>query len=158
MSRKSRVYKKNMNAPTEVIFKDEVLSKFINCLMYSGKKSIAERIVYDCFLLIKKETLTNPIEVFSNAVNNVTPVVQVMSIRIAGSNYQVPIEISPRKQVMYAIKWIIQCARLRTEKTMAERIFRELLDAAKNMGKAIDKKQTMHKMAEANRAYAHYRW
>ena len=158
MSRKSRIYKKNVHAPLEVIFKEEILSKFINCLMYSGKKSIAERLVYDSFSLIKKEILTNPIDVFNGAVDNVMPVVQVMSIRIAGSNYQVPVEIPPRKQIMFAVKWIIECARGRTEKTMAERLSRELLDASKNIGKAVEKKQTMHKMAEANRAYAHYRW
>ena len=158
MSRKKRVFKKNSQQAHEAIYQNEVLSKFINCLMFSGKKSVAERIIYNSFELIKKETQVEPITIFNSAVDNVTPVVQVLSIRIAGSNYQVPMEISPHKQTILAIRWIIESARKRTEKTMAERLYRELLDASRNNGKSIEKKQTVHKMAEANRAYAHYRW
>lgn len=158
MSRKTRIYKKNTASSNEPLFNDELLKKFINCLMYSGKKSIAEQIVYDSFLFIKKELGQNPIEVFRSAIENVTPVVQVMSIRIAGSNYQVPMEIPPHKQSTLAIKWVIESARSRAEKSMSERLCRELIDASRNIGKSIEKKQTLHKMAEANRAYAHYRW
>jgi small subunit ribosomal protein S7 len=158
MSRKTRIFKKNIVSSQEPLYKDNILQKFINCLMVSGKKSIAERIIYDSFHLIKKELSQNPIDVFYKAVDNATPVVQVMSIRIAGSNYQVPVEIPPHKQSTLAIKWIIESSRNRSERTMAERLCRELIDASRNLGKSIDKKQTLHKMAEANRAYAHYRW
>lgn len=158
MSRKKRVFENKNTNNKETICTDAILSKFINCLMYDGKKSIAERVVYDCFQLIKKETLREPLEVFQNAISNVMPVIQVMSIRIAGSNYQVPTEIIPHKQMILSIKWIIDSAKKRSEKTMAERLSKEFADAARNTGKSIEKKQTVHKMAEANRAYAHYRW
>lgn len=157
MSRKSRIYK-NKTASTCYLSENEVLGKFINCIMYDGKKSVAERIVYDCFALIKKDTNMQPMTVFMNAIDNVTPVVHVMSIRIAGSNYQVPMEVPPHKQITLAIKWIIDSARNRSEHSMVERLCKELIDASKNTGKAIEKKQTVHKMAESNRAYAHYRW
>nr|NP_044752.1 ribosomal protein S7 [Reclinomonas americana]O21240.1 RecName: Full=Small ribosomal subunit protein uS7m; AltName: Full=Ribosomal protein S7, mitochondrial [Reclinomonas americana]AAD11867.1 ribosomal protein S7 [Reclinomonas americana] len=158
MSRKKRIYKKNTNILQEPVFNDNVLLKFINCLMFDGKKSVAEKLVYNSFREIRKETSVDPIIVFNDAIRNTTPVVQVKSIRIAGSNYQVPMEIPTHRQIMLAIKWIIESARKRTEKTMVERLSKELIDAYKNSGKAIDKKISMHKMAESNRAYAHYRW
>jgi len=126
--------------------------------MYDGKKSVAERLVYESFRGIRKETLIDPIVIFNQAIKNTTPIVQVKSIRIAGSNYQVPMEIPTHRQIMLAIKWIIESARKRNEKNMTERLSKELIDAFKNTGKAIDKKISMHKMAESNRAYAHYRW
>nr|YP_007890547.1 ribosomal protein S7 [Histiona aroides]AGH24041.1 ribosomal protein S7 [Histiona aroides] len=157
MSRKTRIYK-HKRVSTSYLSENEVLGKFINCMMYDGKKSVAERILFDCFALIKKDTHLQPMEVFKSAVDNVTPVVHVMSIRIAGSNYQVPMEVPPHKQITLAIRWIIESARNRTEHTMVERLCKELVEASKNTGKSIEKKQTVHKMAEANRAYAHYRW
>jgi small subunit ribosomal protein S7 len=158
MSRKKRVYKQNKSGLKEPVFKNDVLLKFINCLMFDGKKAIAENLVYDCFRNIRKETSMDPFLIFNQAIKNTTPIVQVKSIRIAGSNYQVPIEIPLHRQTMLSIKWIIESARKRNEKTMVERLSKEFIDASKNIGKAIDKKISMHKMAESNRAYAHYRW
>jgi small subunit ribosomal protein S7 len=158
MSRKDRVYKKNISTTLEYSSKSQILSKFINCLMFDGKKSVAERVVAQAFTLIKKDTHIPVLDTFHTAINNVAPVVYVISIRIAGSNYQVPIEVPPHKQITLSIKWLIACARNRSEKTMPERLAKEIIDAYNNIGRSIEKKQTVHKMAEANRAYAHYRW
>lgn len=158
MSRKKRVYKKNIISVYEPLFHTDHITKLTNRLMYSGKKSIAEKIVRECFYYIKRDLGKDPIEVFTNALKNITPVVNVISIRIAGSNYQVPVEVQTHRQIMYALKWLIDAARKRTEKTMSLRLYKEILDAHKNTGAAVDQKQKIHKMAEANRAYAHYRW
>lgn len=160
MSRKSSL-KTSINTSNLVLepqFKDATITKFINCLMYSGQKSVAEKIMYDAFYLIKKETNLNPVQVFQGALQNVSPVVRVKSIRVAGSNYQVPVEIAPQKQASYGIKWIIENARKRSERTMANRLFRELVDAYNNSGGSIQKKEALHRIAESNRAFAHYRW
>ena len=158
MSRKKRIYHVATVQKYEPLFHIDYVSKLINCLMLEGKKGVAEKIVYDALYLLKKETSQEPTTILLNALNNIMPIVHVVSIRIAGSNYQVPVEISPRRQFMYAIKWLIEHARKRQEKTMPERLYKEIFDAAKNTGKSVEKKQTIHKMAEANRAYAHYRW
>lgn len=158
MSHKFRSYKTNTLNISTPFYNSENISKLINSIMISGKKNIAETIVYDSFLLIKKETGQDPSMIFLYALENITPLVHTTSIRIAGSNYQVPVEISPKKQIMYALKWLVESARNRKENTMSVRLSKEILDAYRNTGKAVEKKQTIHKMAEANRAYAHYRW
>jgi small subunit ribosomal protein S7 len=160
MSRKTNVKASGNNTKLvlEPQFKDTTITKFINCLMYSGQKSVAEKIIYDAFYLIKKETNLNPMQVFQGALHNVSPLVKVKSIRVAGSNYQVPVEIAPQKQTSYGIKWIIESARKRSERTMSIKLFRELVDAYNNSGGSIQKKESLHKIAESNRAFAHYRW
>ena len=134
------------------------VSKFVNTLMMSGKKSVAERIVYGAFDLIASKGGKDPLEVFALAMNNVKPLVEVKSRRVGGANYQVPVEVRPDRRMTLGIRWIVNYARLRGEKTMDERLSGELMDAANNTGAAIKKKEDTHKMAEANKAFAHYRW
>jgi small subunit ribosomal protein S7 len=137
---------------------NKYIIKFINSLMFSGKKTTAERILSQSFDLVKKTTHSDPIQIFEKAIQNVEPIIQMRSIRVAGSNYQVPVEINPSKQMTYAIKWIIESARKRNEKGMAIKLCKEFIDASKNTGQAVQKKETIHRMAESNRAYTHYRW
>ena len=134
------------------------VSKFVNTLMMSGKKSVAERILYGAFDLVAAKGGKDPIEVFGLALNNVKPLVEVKSRRVGGANYQVPVEVRPDRRMTLCIRWIVNYSRLRGEKTMCERLSAELLDAANNTGASIKKKEDTHKMAEANKAFAHYRW
>ena len=134
------------------------VAKFINVLMTRGKKSVAEGIVYRAFDVIKTKSGKDPIEVFTQAVQNVKPVVEVKSRRVGGANYQVPVEVRPVRRVALAMRWILAAARARAGKSMAEKLAGELMDAANNGGAAIKRKEETHKMAEANRAFAHYRW
>jgi small subunit ribosomal protein S7 len=126
--------------------------------MYQGKKSIAESIVYGCLETVKEKTGQEPLEVFKNALSNVKPTVETKSRRIGGANYQVPIEVRPSRQVALSMRWIIGFARGRSEKTMSERLAAEFIDAANNRGSSIKKKEDTHKMAAANKAFAHYKW
>ena len=126
--------------------------------MLSGKKGVAERVVYDAFESIRAKTGKDPLEVFETALKNVMPVLEVRARRVGGANYQVPIEVRPDRRMTLGIRWIVNYARLRGEKTMNERLSGELMDAANNTGAAIKKKEDTHKMAEANKAFAHYRW
>ena len=126
--------------------------------MMSGKKSVAERILYGAFDLVAAKGGKDPIEVFGLALNNVKPLVEVKSRRVGGANYQVPVEVRPDRRMTLCIRWIVNYSRLRGEKTMCERLSAELLDAANNTGASIKKKEDTHKMAEANKAFAHYRW
>ena len=135
---------------------DKVLAKFINMLMLRGKKSVAEKIVYGALAEISNKG--NAIEIFSKALENVRPVVEVKSRRVGGATYQIPIEVRPSRRFALSQRWIITYARSRGEKTMKERLAGELMDAAKNTGNSIKKKEDTHKMAEANKAFAHYRW
>jgi len=138
---------------------DSVLvSKFVNNLMSKGKKSIVQSIVYDSFDIIENKTKQNPLGVFEKAVENVKPVVEVKSRRVGGSTYQVPTEVRPARRQALSIRWIINFARQRGEKTMAAKLAGEVMDAANNRGVAIKKKEDTHKMADANKAFAHYRW
>jgi small subunit ribosomal protein S7 len=139
-------------------FNDLVVSKFMNALMYDGKKSVAESILYGAFDMIEKKTKGNAIEVFTQAVDNIKPAIEVRSRRVGGATYQVPVEVRPERRQALAVRWIIEAARGRGEHTMAERLAAELLDASNNRGTAAKKKEDGHKMAEANRAFAHYRW
>jgi small subunit ribosomal protein S7 len=139
-------------------FGDPVVGKFINCLMEDGKKSVAEGILYNAFDRMQKRTGRNPLEMFHDALANVRPMLEVRSRRVGGATYQVPVEVRPERRQALATRWLIQSAQRRSEKTMTERLAGELLDAANNRGAAVKKREDTGKMAEANRAFAHYRW
>ena len=139
-------------------FKDTVLTKFMNRIMMDGKKSVAERIVYGAFDIIFEKTNKKPIEFFHSALDNVKPNLEVRSRRVGGATYQIPVEVRPRRAETLAMKWIVDCAAKRKEKTMKERIASEIIDALNNKGNAIKKREETHKMAEANRAFSHFRW
>ncbi len=137
---------------------DKLVSKFINGLMLDGKRSVAERIVYGAFELIEKRSKEEPVKVFKTAIENVKPVVEVKSRRVGGSTYQVPIEIKPDRRQALAFRWIIGFSRKRGEKDMREKLASELLDASNNRGSSVKKREDTHKMAEANKAFSHYKW
>jgi len=139
-------------------YNSKVVSKFINALMESGKKSIAERICYGAFDIIKTKTGNDPLKVFKTALENIKPVVEVKPRRVGGATYQVPNEIRPQRRMALAFRWIRNYSRDRAEKTMRERLAAELMDAFNNTGASIKKKEDVHKMAEANKAFAHFRW
>ncbi len=139
-------------------FGDVVLSKFMNCLMIDGKKSLAEIIVYGAFDRINDRTREDPLKVFHEALDNVRPQLEVKSRRVGGATYQVPIEVRPDRAQALAIRWIIGTARARSENTMRERLAGELMDASQNRGAAVKKREDTHRMAEANKAFSHYRW
>jgi small subunit ribosomal protein S7 len=139
-------------------YSNRLVAKFINNLLKKGKKSTAESILYGAFNLIEKRMKEPPVEVFERAVNNVKPVIEVKSRRVGGSTYQVPTEVVPSRRVALAIRWLITHSRERAEKTMREKLAAELMDAASNRGGAIKKRESVHKMAEANKAFAHYRF
>lgn len=156
MPRKGPVPKRDVLP--DPIYKSKKVTKFINKIMLSGKKSIAEKVVYDAFDRIKDKTGKDPLEVFETALNNVMPVLEVRARRVGGANYQVPVEVRSDRRMTLGIRWLVNYARLRGEATMNERLSGELMDAANNTGAAIKKKEDTHKMAEANKAFAHYRW
>jgi small subunit ribosomal protein S7 len=135
-----------------------VLSKFMNCLMYAGKKSAAEEIVYGALDTIEKKVKGDPVRVFQEALDNVKPSVEVRSRRVGGATYQVPVEVRPDRRQALAIRWLIDAARGRSEHTMRDRLCAELLDASNNRGTAVKKREDTHRMAEANKAFSHYRW
>ena len=137
---------------------DRLVAKFINCLMLRGKKAVAEQILYGAFEIIERRTKDDPLRIFKKAVENVKPSLEVKSRRVGGSTYQVPVEIRGERRTALGIRWIISYSRKRHEKTMAEKLAGELMDAAAARGNAVKKKDDTHKMAEANRAFAHYRW
>ncbi len=139
-------------------FGDIVLTKFINCLMLQGKKSVAEKIVYGALDAIERRTGNDAIKVFHEALENVKPTVEVRSRRVGGATYQIPVEVRIERRQALAIRWIIDIARNRSEKTMADRLCSELQDASNNRGTAVKKREDTHRMAEANKAFSHYRW
>ena len=139
-------------------FGDLVVSKFMNSIMKEGKKSVAENIVYGAFERMQSRAKSDPIQMFHSALENVMPAVEVRSRRVGGATYQVPVEVRTERRQALAIRWIITAARARNENTMEERLSGELLDAANNRGTAVKKREDTHKMAEANRAFSHYRW
>jgi small subunit ribosomal protein S7 len=139
-------------------FGDVILTKFMNSIMYDGKKSVAETIVYDAFDIIGQKTRTEPLGVFKQALENVAPAIEVRSRRVGGATYQVPVEVRMERRQALAIRWIITAARGRNDKTMVDRLSAELMDAANNRGNAVKKREDTHRMAEANRAFSHYRW
>jgi small subunit ribosomal protein S7 len=134
------------------------VSKFVNVIMASGKKSVAERIVYGAFSVISKKSGKDPVEVFGLAVNNVKPVVEVKSRRVGGANYQVPVEVRPSRRLALSMRWIREAARKRSEKSMDQRLASELLEAAEGRGSAMKKREEVHRMAEANKAFSHFRF
>ena len=139
-------------------FGDVIVSKFMNCLMYEGKKSVAEGIVYGALDRIAKRSGQDPLRMFHDALGNVRPAVEVRSRRVGGATYQVPVEVRPERAQALAIRWLITAARNRSETTMAARLSAELLDAANNRGNAVKKREDTHRMADANKAFSHYRW
>ena len=139
-------------------FNNKLVAKFVNSLLKQGKKSVAESILYGAFDIIEKRLKEQPVELFEKAVNNVKPVIEVKSRRVGGSTYQVPTEVVPSRRTALAIRWLISTAQERTEKAMREKLAGELIDAANNRGGAIKKKEAVHKMAEANKAFAHYKF
>jgi small subunit ribosomal protein S7 len=140
------------------VYGSQLLSKFINVVMHDGKKSVAQRILYDALQTIGDRTKDDPMKVFKKAVDNVKPAVEVKSRRVGGSTYQVPVEVRPSRKLALSMRWIIAAAKSRGEKTMKLRLANELMDAADNRGTAVKKKEDTHRMADANKAYAHYRW
>ncbi len=139
-------------------FQDQTVAKFVNVLMRDGKKSIAESILYDALDLIKKRGNSDPLELFNGALETVSPVVEVKSRRVGGATYQVPVEVRPSRRMALAMRWLVDSARKRGEKSMAARLAGELMDAAENRGGAARKKEDTHRMAEANKAFSHYRF
>ncbi len=139
-------------------YNETLVTKFINGIMRRGKKSLAEKIFYQSLDLIKERTRQDPLKIFHQALDNVKPLIEVRPRRVGGATYQVPVEVRPERKVALAIRWIISYAKLRSEKTMQEKLCAELIDAANNRGASIKKKEDTHKMAEANKAFAHYRW
>ena len=139
-------------------FGDTVLTKFMNNLMIDGKKSIAERIVYNAFDRVEEKLKRAPVEVFHEALENIKPALEVRSRRVGGATYQVPVEVRPERREALAIRWLIKASRTRNENTMEERLAGELVDAVNSRGSAVKKREDMHKMADANKAFSHYRW
>ncbi|MCA0302289.1 MAG: 30S ribosomal protein S7 [Proteobacteria bacterium] len=139
-------------------FQDIVVTKFMNSIMRAGKKSVAEQIVYGAFDIVEGKLKTEPLPVFKQALDNVAPTVEVRSRRVGGATYQVPVEVRTERRQALAIRWLITAARARNDKTMVERLSAELIDASNNRGAAVKKREDTHKMAEANRAFSHYRW
>ena len=156
MSRRHSAEKREINPDPK--FGDLIVTKFMNAVMYDGKKSIAETIVYGALDQVQAKTRQEPVTVFHQALDNVAPHVEVRSRRVGGATYQVPVDVRPERRQALAIRWLITAARNRNETTMVERLSGELMDAANNRGTAVKKREDTHKMAEANRAFAHYRW
>jgi small subunit ribosomal protein S7 len=139
-------------------FGDLTLTKFMNYVMYEGKKSVAETIVYGALDIVEKKIKRQPLEVFHDALTNVAPAIEVRSRRVGGATYQVPVEVRPERRKALAIRWLVNSARSRNENTMVDRLAGELIDASNNRGTAVKKREDTHRMAEANRAFSHYRW
>jgi small subunit ribosomal protein S7 len=156
MSRRHRAEKREILPDAK--YGDKVLTKFMNNLMYDGKKSVAEGIVYGALSRVEDRLKKEPIEVFHEALENIKPAVEVRSRRVGGATYQVPVEVRPERREALAIRWLINASRARNENTMEERLAGELLDAAQSRGSAVKKREDTHKMADANKAFSHYRW
>ncbi|MGB7285720.1 MAG: 30S ribosomal protein S7 [Salaquimonas sp.] len=156
MSRRHRAEKREINPDPK--FGDLVLTKFMNAIMLDGKKSVAETIVYGALDRVEEKSKANPLEAFHTALENVAPHIEVRSRRVGGATYQVPVEVRPERRQALAIRWLIIAARKRNETTMVDRLSGELLDASNNRGSAVKKREDTHKMADANKAFAHYRW
>ena len=156
MSRKNR-------APKRIFYPDAkygstILAKFTNFIMYDGKKSVAEKIIYDALEKIKEKTKQDPIKIFNDAINNIRPNLEVRSRRVGGATYQVPVEVKIKRSQTLALRWLLEASRKRKNKEMSDKLFNELMDASQNKGPAIRKREETHKMAESNKAFAHYRW
>ena len=156
MPRKGHIQKRDVLV--DPLYNNKVVTKLINNIMLDGKKGVAQKIVYGAFTTIAEKSGKEAVEVFEEAMNNLMPVLEVKARRIGGATYQVPIEVRPERRQTLALRWLTLYSRKRGEKTMQERLANEILDAANNTGASIKKKEDMHKMAEANKAFAHYRW
>ena len=156
MSRKRKAPKKIPVVDPK--YKSAIIPKLINSIMYDGKKTIAEKIVYDAIDKIKTKSKDEPLNVFNDAINNIRPTVEVRSRRVGGATYQVPVEVKSKRSQALALRWLIDASRKRKDKNMSDRIFNEIYDAYQNRGSAIRKKEDTHKMAESNKAFAHFRW
>lgn len=156
MPRKGNVPKREVLP--DPMYGSKVVTKLINGIMLDGKKGTAQRIVYDAFEVVKERTGEDAIEVFEKAMENIMPVLEVKARRVGGANYQVPIEVRPERRQTLGIRWIVKYTRARGEKGMVERLAKEIMDAANNTGASVKKREDTHKMAEANKAFAHYRW
>ena len=156
MPRKGGVQKREVLP--DPIYNSKLVTRLINRLMLDGKRGKASKILYEAFDMIKEQTGNDPIEIFEEAMKNVMPVLEVKARRIGGSNYQVPIEVRPERRTTLGLRWIVSYARLRGEHTMSERLAKEIIDASNNTGASVKKREDTHRMAEANRAFAHYRW
>ena len=156
MSRKKRAPKK---IPiVDPVYKSTIIPKLINSIMYDGKKTVAEKIIYEAIDKIKTKSKDEPLNVFNEAINNIKPTVEVRSRRVGGATYQVPVEVKAKRAQALALRWIMDATRKRKNKTMAEKLYAEILDASQNKGSAIKKREDTHKMAESNKAFAHFRW
>ncbi len=156
MPRKGPVTKRDVLP--DPVYGSKLLTRFINKIMLDGKKGVAERIVYDAFDVIRSKTGKDPVEVFDAAMQNVMPILEVRARRVGGANYQVPVEVRADRKTTLGIRWLVNYSRLRGERTMADRVASELMDAANGTGASVKKREDTHKMAEANKAFAHYRW
>ncbi len=156
MARKGRPSKREITL--DHVYKNKIITQLVNKVLLGGKKSISEKIVYGSLKVIEEKTKEDPLEILDKCLDNVRPVLEVKSRRVGGATYQVPIEVNPVRANTLAIRWLVNFARKRREKTMVGRLAGEILDAASNTGNSIKKKEDLHKMAEANKAFAHYRW
>ncbi len=156
MSRKSSVYKRTYYPDAK--YGSLILAKFINFIMYDGNKTAAEKIIYTAFKQIKDKTKEDPIKVFNDAINNIRPNLEVRSRRVGGATYQVPVEVKIKRSHTLALRWLLEATRKRKNKTMSDKLFNELMDASQRKGAAMKKREDTHKMAESNKAFAHYRW
>ncbi len=156
MPRKGPVTKREVLP--DPIYNSKMVTRLINRVMIDGKRGVASSIIYDAFDFIKESTGNDPLEVFEQAMENVMPVLEVKARRVGGSNYQVPVEVRPERRSTLALRWLVNYSRLRGEHTMEQRLAKEIMDAANNSGASVKKREDVHKMAEANRAFAHYRW
>ena len=156
MPRRGMVPKREVTA--DPLYNSALVTKFINSMMYGGRRAISQQIMYGAMNFVQQKTQEDPLKVFKRAVDNVKPSLEVKSRRVGGSNYQVPIEVNPARRTSLALRWLISFARKRPERTMVSKLANELMDAANMRGGAVKKKEDVHKMAEANKAFAHYRW
>jgi len=156
MSRKGRIAKRDVLP--DPIYNSKTITKLINNIMLDGKKGVAQSILYDAFALVEKKTGKPAMEVFDAAINNIMPVLELKVRRVGGANYQVPVEVSAERRMTLALRWLTNYSRLRNERTMVERLANELIDASNGTGASVKKKDDTHKMAEANKAFAHFRW
>ena len=156
MSRKNKAPKRIFYPESK--YQSLTLSKFINFIMYDGKKTAAEKIIYDAMDQIKNKTKDDPIKIFNEAINNIRPNLEVRSRRVGGATYQVPVEVKTRRGQTLALRWLLEATRKRKNKTMSEKLFNELMDASQKKGSAIKKREDTHRMAESNKAFAHFRW
>ena len=156
MSRKKQAPKRIVYADSK--YQSLILTKFINFIMYDGKRSVAEKIIYTALEKIKEKTKQDPIKIFNDAISNVRPNLEVRSRRVGGATYQVPVEVKSKRSQTLALRWILEASRKRKNKTMSDKLFNELMDASQGKGSSIKKREDTHKMAESNKAFAHYRW